>query len=311
MGVQIMTTIRSGRLIAAPALLIGLLASCAGVIGPSAAPPNGRSVSPDATEDTVALKVFFLMHDPRGLEFLVPVQRTVPQTDNLAAVAIRELLAGPTADERSGVYPGRRGQLASLSTAVPRNTELLGVDIQNGVVTVNLSGEFGTSGNDIGSHVFRQAQIVYTLTQFPMVVGVAFRLDGKPSVVIEGHEGTNSLRPATRNLYFDQRNSVFVEVPASGASVSGVVRVAGETTRDADLRLALIDGATDTVITEQTVHASCHPCVAPDAWGRFEARLALPPAAHSSDLRLRTWEPPYREGDPPIVVDYPLVLSPD
>jgi spore germination protein GerM len=321
-----MKTIRFARLIAAPALLAGLLAACAsGTGGPVATPspeivptePGAVSVSPSPAsqpvpsasagpaDETLALKVYFLMHDPRELEFLVPVERSVPQTEAVAAAAMRELLAGPTADEQSGRYPGRTGQLASLSTAVPAGTKLLSIDIHNGIATVDLSGEFRT-GDEIGAFVYRQAQIVYTLTQFPTVEGVAFRIEGEPAVIIEGHEGTNSTGPATRELYFDQRRSVFVEEPAWRAAIGHAVLVTGETTREAPIRIALVDGSTDTILAEQTVRAACDPCMAPDAWGPFEARLSLPVGPPPSDLRLRIWEPPYMEGRPTIAFDYPL-----
>lgn len=272
---------------------------------PSPAPQPVPSASAGPADETLVLKVYFLMHDPRELEFLVPVERSVPQTEAVAAAAMRELLVGPTDDEQSGRYPGRTGQLASLSTAVPAGTKLLSIDIHDGIATVDLSGEFRT-GDEIGDFVYRQAQIVYTLTQFPTVEGVAFRIEGEPAVIIEGHEATNSTGPATRELYFDQRRSVFVDDPAWGAPVGDMIRVTGETTSESELRFALIDGATDRILAEQTVRAACDPCMAPDAWGPFEARLSLPVGPLPSDVRLRIWEPPYMEGRPTIAFDYPL-----
>jgi hypothetical protein len=144
------------------------------------------------------------------------------------------------------------------------------------------------------------------ISLLPTVEGVAFRIEGEPAVIIEGHEGTNSTGPATRELYFDQRRSVFVDDPAWGAAVGDVIRVSGETTRESELRFALIDGATDRILAEQTVRAAFDPCMAPDAWGPFEARLSLPVGPLPSDLRLRIWEPPYMEGGPTIAFDYPL-----
>ena len=240
----------------------------------------------------------------RGVGYLIPVQRSVPQTEDVTAAAIRELLAGPTAEERAGIYPGRRGRLFPLSTAVPVDAQLLGIEIEDGVATVDLSGDFGSG--ELDAHVYRQAQIVYTLTQFPTVDRVAFRLDGTPMAAIEGHEGTALVGPARRNSYFDQRRPVFVDDPASGAPVGDVIRVSGGTTSESELRFALIDGATDTILAEQTVRAVCDPCMAPDAWGAFEARLSLPAGARPADLRLRIWEPPYTEGGPTTVFDYPL-----
>ncbi len=221
------------------------------------------------------------MHDPRGIDALVPVERRVSPTDDAATAAIRELLAGPTAVEQVGNYLGRRGPLASLATA----------------------SDFGSGGS---LSAIRQAQIVYTLTQFPTVSRVGFRLDGKPTNAIEGHEGTVMAMPATRQRYFDQRRSVFVDQPAWRATIGDTLLVTGETDRGAGIRLALVDRATGSVLVEQTVEASCHPCMSPDAWGPFEARLRMPAGPRPTDLRLRVWEPPFTEGASTTVVDYPV-----
>jgi germination protein M len=306
-----MKTTRSRRILAAPFLCSWLLAACASapttsLVGSpgqaSASRPVASANGPD-TDDNIALSVYFLMDDPRGIDFLVPVERMVPLTDDAATAAIRELLAGPTAVEQLGNYLGRRGPLARLATAIPSGTQLRGIVIQNGVATIDLSGDFGSGGSQ---PAVRQAQIVYTLTQFPTVTRVGFRLDGKPMNAIEGHEGTALAVPATRQRYFDQRRSVFVDQPAWRAAIGDTLLVTGETDREAGIRLALVDGATNRVLVEQTVEASCHPCMAPDAWGRFEARLRIPAGPRPSDLRLRVWEPPFHEGDATTVVDYPV-----
>jgi spore germination protein GerM len=314
-----MKTFPSARLLAAPALLAGLLAACTSGAGVPVSTPAGQpppslpasvsaslpvpSASAKSTHETIALKVYFEMHDPRGIESLVPVHRSIPWTEDVAAGAMRALLAGPTAEERSG-HPGRHGQLAPLSTALPGATRLLGIDIQNRIATVDLSGAF-SSGDQVAT-VHRQAQVVYTLTQFPSVDGVKFRVDGAPMSAIEGHEGTAITGPATRRFYFDQRRSVFVDEPAWGAPVGDSFLVTGETTSDSEIRVAVVDGATGRIIAEQRVRASCHPCIAPDAWGPFEARLSMPAGTRPADLRLRITEPPSSEGGSPMVVDYLL-----
>lgn len=303
-----MKTSRLARLIAAPALLPMLLAACATGLGPVATPspaPSAEQSPAPSAEERLPISVFFLMTDAHETAFLVPVARSVSSTDDPAAAAMRELLAGPTPVERSGSYPGRAGPLAPLSTSIPDGTQLLGMDIQDGVATVDLSGEFG-AGDDIVAFVYRQAQIVYTLTQWPTVERVAFSLDGEPVPSYEGHEGTGSAGPATRNLYFDQRRSVFVETPAWGAAIDDPLTVAGIASIDAPIRIALVDGATDTVLAEQTVQPTCDPCMPPDAWGPFEARLSVPAGSRPVDLRLRIWEPPFGFGDLAIAVDYPL-----
>jgi hypothetical protein len=313
-----MQTIRSARLITVPSLIAVLVAACStgattsprDLPSPSAAPPSGPAATSAPVNGTVEFNVYFLMHDPRELEFLVPVHRAVPQTDDVTAAAIRELLAGPTAGERSGDNGGRHGGLAQLSTALPDQATLLTVDIQGGIATVDLSGAFGPV-EDVATAVNRQAQIVYTLTQFPTIDGVVFLEEGKPVAVVEGHEGTNSFGPASRGLYFDQRRSVFVEEPSWGFQVGDSIHVSGETTNEEDLRIALVDGMTDGILAERTIRALCDPCIAPGAWGPFETDLSMPAGPRPSDLRLRIWEPAYSAGGATTVVDYPLGSTDD
>jgi len=176
-----MKTFPSARLLAAPALLAGLLAACTSGAGVPFATPTSQPTpslpasvpaslpalpvplaSAKSTHETIAIKVYFGMHDPRGIESFVPVYRSVPLTEDVEAAAMRALLAGPTAEEQSGNYRGRHGPLPSLSTALPGATRLLGIDIQNRIATVDLSGAF-SSGDQVAT-VHRQAQVVYTLT---------------------------------------------------------------------------------------------------------------------------------------------------
>jgi hypothetical protein len=310
---QAMLTIRSARLISVPSLIAVLVAACStgattsprDLPSPSAAPPSSPAATSAPVNGTVEFNVYFLMHDLRELEFLVPVHRAVRPTNDVAAAAIRELLAGPTAGERSGDNGGRHGGLAQLSTALPNQATLLAVDIQGGIATVDLSGVFDPV-DDVATAVNRQAQIVYTLTQFPTIDGVVFLEEGKPVAVVEGHEGTNSFGPASRGLYFDQRRSVFVEEPSWGFQVGDSIHVSGETTYEGDLRIALVDGMTDGILAEHTIRAACDPCIAPDAWGAFETDLSIPTGPRPSDLRLRIWEPAYSAGGTATAVDYPL-----
>ena len=61
----------------------------------------------------------------------------------------------------------------------PGGDDLNGVEIEDGVATVDLSEEFDDGGGSAGMFM-RLAQIVFTLTQFPSVTGVQFELDGDP-----------------------------------------------------------------------------------------------------------------------------------
>ncbi len=117
------------------------------------------------------------------------VTRTVPGTLDVAANAVRALIAGPTASEAE----------AGLSTAIPEDTLLLGIDISGGIATVDLSQEFEQGGGTFGM-TSRLAQVVYTLTQFDTVDEVVFWIDGELVTVFSG-EGILLEEPVGRSDY--------------------------------------------------------------------------------------------------------------
>jgi spore germination protein GerM len=62
------------------------------------------------------------------------------------------------------IIPSGRG----IGTLVPADTRRLGLDISGGTATIDLSSEY-QSGGGSPSMTARLAQVVYTLTQFPIV----------------------------------------------------------------------------------------------------------------------------------------------
>lgn len=125
----------------------------------------------------------------RDAAYAVAIPRNVPDTPAVAHSAIRALLAGPTVSE---VEEG-------LTSAIPEDTLLLGIVIEGGIATVDLSREFEAGGGSFAM-LSRLAQIVYTLTQFPTVDAVQFHLDGEPVTVFSG-EGIVLEDPVARVDY--------------------------------------------------------------------------------------------------------------
>jgi len=146
---------------------------------------------------------------------LVGVHRTHQPTRLVATAAVNSLLDGPTSDER----------LTGLASAVPPGTKLIGIGIHNGVATVDLTSEF-QSGAGSRSMQMRLAQVVYTLTQFPTVQKVLFRLDGSP-VNVFSSEGIVLDHPVGRSDYVDLLPAITVEKPANGEQVTSPVTVSG------------------------------------------------------------------------------------
>lgn len=143
------------------------------------------------------------------------VKRTMPSTQRVGTAALEALFDGPNDEEITG----------DVGTAVPEGTQLLGLEIADGVATVNLTSEFESGGGSL-SMTMRLAQVVYTLTQFQTVKGVRFELDGRPVDVFSG-EGIVLDHPVGRKDYEQLLPTILVDSPAPWAEVSNPVTVAG------------------------------------------------------------------------------------
>jgi spore germination protein GerM len=140
--------------------------------------PTGQS-GPQATEpapaDTVTVTLYWISAGENALG----VARTLPYTKAVARAALEALLAGPTKSEQA-TWP-------AISTAIPRDTRLLGITVKDGVARVDLSREFESGGGTF-SMTARLAQVVYTLEQFPTIDAVEFYIEGK-RVTVFSSEG--------------------------------------------------------------------------------------------------------------------------
>ena len=152
-----------------------------------------------------------------------------------------------------------RGQILAdydaLSTAIPAGTRLLGLSIHDGVATVDLSREF-ESGGGSASAFRRLGQVVYTLTQFPTVQKVRFRLDGEP-VNVFSSEGIVLKNPVGRSDYADLLPAITVDKPAAGDQVTSPVTVSGSANVfEANVTVEVLD-AKGKVVGKTFTTASC------------------------------------------------------
>jgi hypothetical protein len=161
------------------ALVLGCLATLAAV-----------GASPAATAPS-HVSVYFL----RG-EQLASVQRP----GSTAQDAMRQLLAGPTAAE---VRQGFR-------TYLPAHTRLLGVNVANGVATVDL-GERFASGSDGGSLLARLSQVVRTVTGLQGATRVQLLMNG--GIIAARFPGVSLSRPITFR-YLETPNVAVPKQPA-------------------------------------------------------------------------------------------------
>jgi spore germination protein GerM len=158
--------------------------------------PGASTTTTTAPTEERFLDIFLI----KDASHAVAVTRAVPDTLEVAANAMRALIAGPTDEERD----------EGLFTSIPEDTLLLGIVIDNGLATIDLGREFESGGGSFGM-LSRLAQVVYTLTQFPTVNSVQFRLDGEPVTVFSG-EGILLEKPVTRGDYA----SILPLVPTPG-----------------------------------------------------------------------------------------------
>lgn len=145
------------------------------VLGPEELPQDVyASPTPSPTAAPLRqVRVFFVRDD--RLEAAV---RTTESGADAPDFVLRALLAGPTPDETA----------AGLTTAIPPGAELLEVEVDTGLATVNLSKEFEASAEE-RLIVLRLAQVVYTVTELLRVDLVRFEIDGEPvSVIAEDGE---------------------------------------------------------------------------------------------------------------------------
>ena len=118
----------------------------------------------------------------------------------------------------------------------------------------------------------RLAQVVFTLTQFPSVDGVAFRIDGKPTTVFTG-DGVIIPSPAGRDEFRDVTPAVFLESVAPGDIVASPVKVAGESnTFEATVRIRIL-GADRSVLADTFTTATGGN----GTWGTFSENGRLRP----------------------------------
>jgi germination protein M len=172
--------------------------------------PDGTGEDDDDGRTVATVATVYFARD----EKVAAAGRTV-STPSTGRNAVQALLAGPDDLEAD----------AGLTTAVPEGTELLDIDIDDGLATVDLSGDFAAGGGSLSMQL-RVAQVVFTLTQFDSVDTVTILLDGEEATEGIGGEGV----PATgvdRGDVEDVTPFVLVTSPLPGQQVGSPLRIGG------------------------------------------------------------------------------------
>jgi spore germination protein GerM len=137
-----------------------------------------------ANEQTAS--VYWLKSKETGVELVPqPLKIAAAQPNQALEMAFQALLAGPTEQ--------------TDSTTIPKGTQLLGINVENNEVHVNLSADF-TSGGGSTSMMGRVGQVVYTATTLNPDAKVYIDVNGKPLEVLGG-EGVEIEQPLTRKSF--------------------------------------------------------------------------------------------------------------
>ena len=149
---------------------------------------NQEEVTQEVFGGASEVQLYFPAQDGR---LLVPVSRTVYSSDDVAT-AVFEFLRGPKAD-------------SGLETPLPEDTQLLGVSVKDGVVTINFSKGFTRIAEQSDGGVQAMRALMLTCTRYPGVKRVKILVDGEP------YERPTQDTPTFANIASEVENS-FPEV---------------------------------------------------------------------------------------------------
>jgi Sporulation and spore germination/Immunoglobulin-like domain of bacterial spore germination len=250
---------------------------------------SGGSSTSSGSASLVRYQVWFTRD-----ESLFMVTRAQKATPRIGTAALEALLAGP----------GPREQAAAVGSQIPAGTQLLGLSVDNGVATVDLTSEFESGGGSTSMNM-RIAQVVYTLTQFPTVKGVLFELDGR-RVDVLGGEGVIVDQPVTRKDFKTLLPAILVENPQIGAPVRNPVQVSGSANVfEANVTVEVVDASGKVVgstFTTATCGTGCR--------GAFSVSVPYEVVSSTRGLIIVHDDDAAGTGTPPHEVRIPVVLTP-
>jgi len=256
------------------------------------APPAATTAQPEPTGTVpapVSLEVWFSRDDG-----LVAVRREHKRTQAVATAALHALLDGPTDAERS----------SGVASAVPAGTRLLGLSIANGIATVDLTSEYQSGGGSLSMQT-RLGQVVYTLTQFPTVQKVRFRLDGTP-VAVFSNEGIVLDHPVGRDDYANLLPPIVVQKPSPGTRVTSPVTVSGlANVFEANVTVEIL-GADGKVAGKTFTTASCGT----GCRGTYSVAVSFKVAKEQQGTIVVHDDDAAGNGKPPHEVRIPVTLAP-
>ncbi len=214
--------------------------------------------------------LFLLRNDRVGY-----VQRTVsvPTDSDAENTALLEptleaLLGGPLPQETSWGF----------ASAIPPETEVLGVSVSDTLATVNLNGRFMADADALSVRQ-RVAQVVFTLTALDGIERVALEVDGEPLREFAADTATLGLS-MSRDDFADVRPSILIVSPAPGETITSPVQVSGESNTPAGTFIIEIIGTHGTTVTERLADSSGTNGI----WRAFETSVDFETGAGPGEL---------------------------
>jgi len=257
------------------------------VVEPS--PPASPSPSPQPSDDTMTYEVWFAYG--AGPSLFV-TERTEPFAPAIGGAALNALFAGPSELERA----------AGVSSAIPQGTRLLGLTIEGGRATADLSAEY-ESGGGSASMLMRLAQLTYTLTQFDTVEEVLFTLEGQPVGEFFSGEGIVIEDPMTRRDFADHLAPIVVHGPVVGQRVTSPITVSGSANVfEATVSISVLD-ADGNEIARTFTTATCGTGCRGDYSETVEYQVD-----RTQPGTVRVYESSAEDGEPINVVEIPVTL---
>lgn len=232
------------------------------------AQPGGTETSPDV----ITIEVWFI-RDGR----LLYTVRTRPATQATSRLALTELAAGPSQVESA----------AGVRNAVPADLTW-SVSVSGGVAMLELAESFHAGGRD--AIRLREAQVVYTLTQFVTVSAVDFQVGGEP---------------VGREAYADLLPPIVVTGPVIGERVGSPTRIEGTAdVFEATVSVRILD-ATGTELATTFTTATCGS----GCRGGYSVSVSYRVSSEQPGT-IQVYEVSAADGSRTNVVDIPVVLTP-
>ncbi|MEU0510474.1 MULTISPECIES: Gmad2 immunoglobulin-like domain-containing protein [unclassified Amycolatopsis] len=236
-----MNTVSKRRLWATIGALAGVVLVAVGVtffaIRDRAAEPGGPPGPTPPGGDTMVVRVYFHQGQADDPARVVPVERTVPRSEQVATAALGQLLAGPTAAERAAGYHS----FFSSATA----DALISVRVANGVARADFkdfSRIIPNASSSYGSAALL-AELDATLKQFPTVKSTVYSFEGDVAAFYEWLQLTPPTDDSGQDAAVTEAARAFLtDVAGMNRPVPGPVTRTGSGTAEATFYSRTPDG---------------------------------------------------------------------